>query len=118
MKNIDTLKQLLKDKAEHIKRNRAEARLLKQQGQGPIASSINNGLVYSSKDYRNHHIAYCELKGKTRDQIEKPKKDNLPSEFEINRIKTLYAWTPEEITAYNERKAKREETLRANQIRS
>jgi hypothetical protein len=118
MKNIDTLKQLLKNKAEHIRSNRANARVLKQQGQGPIASGIHNGLVYDGKDYRNHHIAYCELRGKTRDQIEKPKQDNPPSEYEIKRIKTLYAWTPEEILAYNERKAKREETLRANKIGS
>jgi hypothetical protein len=64
--------------------------------------------LMDTRDYRHHHIAYCELRGRTRDQIEKPREDNKPNEYEINRIKTLYAWTPEEIAKYNERNIKHE----------
>ena len=40
-------------------------------------------------EYRNRHIAYSEMRGKTRDQIEKPAEDNLPSERLIKKYKDL-----------------------------
>ena len=43
-----------------------------------------------SRDYRYHHIAYSELKGRTREQIENPREDNLPNEDYINSIKEEY----------------------------
>lgn len=39
------------------------------------------------QEYRHWHIAICERRGRTRDQIESPREDNLPNEKEIERIK-------------------------------
>jgi hypothetical protein len=36
-------------------------------------------------EYRHRHIAYSEMRGKTRDQIEKPAKDNLANERLIKK---------------------------------
>jgi hypothetical protein len=40
--------------------------------------------------FRIRHIAYCELRGRSRDQIEKPGKDHLPDEKKIQEIKEMY----------------------------
>ena len=112
LRNIDKLKMILKEKAAYIRAERKEARLEKSKGNGPLASRIHTSLRFGAgRDYRCHHIAYCELRGKTRDQIEKPKEFNEPNEKLIALIKQEFAWTPEEIAAYNERKAKREKAL-------
>ncbi|MBU0627410.1 hypothetical protein KKH82_08620 [Patescibacteria group bacterium] len=43
-----------------------------------------------SFDYRHLHIAYCELRGRTRAQIEKPRDDNKASEQKIAMLKVEY----------------------------
>ena len=111
VRNIDKLKAILKERAEYIRSERRAAGLLKEAGQGPRASTIHNSLLGDSRWYRHYHIAYCELRGKTRDQIEKPGEYHKANELEIERIKNEYAWSPEEIVRYNERKARREEAL-------
>ena len=52
-----------------------------------------------SSHYRHHHIAYSELRGKTREQIENPREDNLPNEDIINSIKEKYWDEPQVICA-------------------
>ena len=52
-----------------------------------------------SRDYRHHHIAYSELKGRTREQIENPREDNLPNEDYIREIKEKYWDEPQVICA-------------------
>jgi hypothetical protein len=47
---------------------------------------------WDSITFRHQHIAYCELRGRTRSQIEVPGKDNLPDEKWISRIKS--EWEP------------------------
>ncbi len=37
--------------------------------------------------FRHYHIAYCELRGRTREQIEKPGEFNKPNERFIDEIK-------------------------------
>lgn len=50
-------------------------------------------------NYRHQHIAYCEVRGRTREQIEKPRPDNLPKEKLIQEYKSkLIA----EVEKYNE----------------
>lgn len=112
MSKIKELKELLKEKASHIKQERQNARTAKLQGCGYGRRWQD---VYDSIDYRHYHIAYCELRGKTREQIEKPRQDNLPNENKIRNIKFEYGYTIEEINAYVERKARRGETLRSSQ---
>jgi hypothetical protein len=38
--------------------------------------------------FRHQHIAYSEVRGKTREQIEKPRETNLPKEKYIQEYKT------------------------------
>jgi cobyrinic acid a,c-diamide synthase len=111
MRNIDILKQLLKDKAGYIKTQRLQASSLKNSGHGPQAHEIHMSTLPYSLEYRIHHIAYCELRGRRREQIEVPHEINALNSYQeslIEQIKTQYAWTQEEINEYNERKEKRE----------
>jgi len=42
---------------------------------------------WDSVTFRHQHIAYCELRGRLRDQIEIPAKNNKPDQDWINNIK-------------------------------
>lgn len=42
------------------------------------------------REYRHRHIAYSELRGKIRSQIENPRENNLPNEEWIDKIKIEY----------------------------
>lgn len=60
----------------------------------PIPNELKTpyGYILSAYDesskYRHRHIAYCELKGRSREQIEyKTKKGNKPSQGKIDEIK-------------------------------
>jgi len=75
---------------------RAELKLLKKnlvgirkaRGDfGPLASQF----AKKQRVYRHHHIAYAELRGKKRNQIERPHTGNPPNEVEIANIKKRYA---------------------------
>ncbi len=48
-------------------------------------------LFMTSRDYRHHHIAYSELRGHTRSEIENPRENNLPNENWILSIKEKYS---------------------------
>jgi len=60
---------------------------------------IMSELYHKSYEYRHRHIAYSELRGKTRDQIEKPKENNLPNEKAIEKIKKDYFDEPTALCA-------------------
>ena len=108
MKNILRLKNELKTKAQIIRE--ARAKLKTSQRKGSYTGSQQWGLETLKSDYRHQHIAYCELRGKTREQIEKyHRDDNAPNETVIAQIKETYAWTPEEIEAYEARKNQNED---------
>lgn len=92
MKKIYELKQILKDKAKYIKTSRNTARDFKQKGNGQKAHEIHLSLLSFSFVYRHYHIAYCELRGRTRDQIEKPLRANPLNEERIKKIKEEFAW--------------------------
>lgn len=87
MRKIDELKLKIKGMAEEIKSTNKELKAAK-----------NNGSVLMYKLYRiryecrHHHIAYCELRGRTRDQIEQPREHNEANERAIETIKAVYAW--------------------------
>lgn len=38
-------------------------------------------------EFRHTHIAYCEIRGRKREQIERPAENNLPNESYIEKIK-------------------------------
>jgi len=110
MRNIDKLKKNIKAQAVEIRKARHEYREAQRAGKSSYRKLWD--LQKLQKNYRHHHIAYCELRGKTRDEIEQPRDGNHPDECEINRIKTEYAWTPEEIVKYHEREARKHEDVR------
>ena len=68
---------------------------------GDELSNILWDLYKVRNEFRHTHIAYCEIRGKTREQIEIPREDNKPNEDKITRTK-------EEIT----RRIEEYETLR------
>lgn len=48
---------------------------------------------WDSITFRHQHIAYCELRGKKREEIERPAKNNKPDEKWIIRVKE--EWEPQ-----------------------
>lgn len=48
---------------------------------------IEDTLRIYRRHFRHHHIAYCEFRGRSRDEIEKPAEDNRPNEKDIKLIK-------------------------------
>jgi hypothetical protein len=85
MNPFQELKAQLKDwslKIRNLKRSR------KQDKRGTTPLWQIEGEIYSLKrTFRHHHIVYCEVRGRTRDQIEKPSENNLPDETKIQKIK-------------------------------
>ena len=111
MRNIQKLKSYLKDTAKKIKETRLNLKnsqrgIYKDEPTWRLHVDLSN-MVY---EFRHHHIAYCELRGKSRVQIERKVKDNNEaSESYIESIKEKYEWSPEEIEIYEARRAKNEE---------
>ena len=88
------LKNYLKAKAQEIRENRAE---YKRQQREDGYSYMKEDVEALSYDYRNHHIAYSEMRGRTRDQIERPGENNEPDELWIENIKAEYTEPVEEV---------------------
>jgi len=96
MKNIHKLKKELKTKAQALRETKARLKEEQRNGSGYKASTMQIGLLNLKRDYRHHHIAYCELRGRTREQIEKYcRHNNKPNENTIFSIKEQYAWEVE-----------------------
>jgi hypothetical protein len=89
------MKPKMKELKHWLITNAVEIRETKKIHKENQRSKNDHSLMWSlykmSQDYRHHHIAYSELRGRTRDQIEKPKSDNLPNEDKIQRIKEEYS---------------------------
>jgi len=83
------LKNLLKEFAIEIKELKKDLKETQRQNNGAGGGLMFN-LFVKRRDCRHHHIAYSEMRGKTREQIEKPREDNLPNEDLITKIKKEY----------------------------
>jgi len=107
MKNIQILKAHLKEIATEIRNTRSTLKDTQRGTKRDIPTYVlEHRLSTLTYEFRHHHIAYCELRGKTRLQIEhKNKENNEPNESYIISLKEQYAWSPEEIAIYNERMA-------------
>ncbi len=71
--------------------------------QKQLASNIREDhKEWDSITFRHQHIAYCELRGKQRDEIERPAQDNKPDEQWIVNIKS--EWEPK-VQEWRERHA-------------
>jgi len=109
MRNIDKLKLYLKETANQIRITREHHKEAQRDGQSNRAHKLLRELQGLQYEYRHHHIAYCELRGRTRDEIETlptnaNKEYNHPNDSYINNIKEDYAWTIEEIESYTARR--------------
>jgi hypothetical protein len=82
------LKQWLKTEGSRIKAIRNEH---KNNQRLNNYNGLMCKLFMVSRDYRHHHIAYSELRGHTRSEIENPREDNLPNEDRILSIKKEYS---------------------------
>lgn len=78
-------KEQLKSWAKEITKLKG-TRKMDKRGDTPLWE-IENKIQRLKYSFRHHHIACCELRGRTREQIEKPRQDNLPNKKEIERIK-------------------------------
>ena len=110
MRNIDKLKKYLKETATEIRETRCKFKEAQRNRTG--SCQLRRKLEGLQYEYRHHHIAYCELRGRTREQIERKVRDgNHPNETYINNILDAYAWTHEEIESYMARKEKLNEKV-------
>lgn len=90
-----TKKQLLRKIKEQLKVWGKELRKLKRSRKqdkrnGRPLWKIENDIQSLKWTYRHHHIAYCEMRGKTRDQIECPRRGNQASQHKIDQIKNRW----------------------------
>lgn len=95
---MKTLKQNLKEIAHDIRAKRAELKEYQRKHDG-----YDNGYYMAldklKHEFRHKHIAYCELRGRDRSDIEPfVKEGNEPNEQLIQAIKNQFAET-EEIAA-------------------
>lgn len=90
MTKIQELKLTLKTSADEIRAKTAE--LKAAQHSGCTGATLMQELATDSYYARHYHIAYCELRGRTRDQIERPRKDHPADEALILKVKAQYAW--------------------------
>ena len=79
------MKEWLKAEGPNIRKTKLEFK--EKQRTGKDVYKDHSNLWEMRNSYRHRHIAYSELRGRERDQIEKPADDNLPNEKRISEIK-------------------------------
>ena len=94
MKNILKLKNELKSLAKSIKETKLSRKEPNRNGES--LWKIQSRCDSLSYDFRHKHIAYCLLRGRTMEQIEKPREGNEPSQHYIDKYMEEYAWEPRE----------------------
>ena len=78
------LKKELKKLAKEIRYWKSKR---KQDNRGNYSlQNIETSVRTRKYEFRHRHIAYCQLRGRLREQIEQPASDNLPNERYIERI--------------------------------
>jgi hypothetical protein len=103
MKKILILKQNLKELAGSIRKSKVDCKQCQREHQGhdgywegqPGNGGKWVGGYYNKIDslkyeFRHKHIAYCLIRGRTRDEIERPAEDNQPCESYIKEIQNAY----------------------------
>ncbi len=83
------LKQELKDLALYIKVKRNPTR--KNLPTDQLNPGIKCSMTFASYEYRHKHIVISLMRGRTREQIEKPKENHLPNEKYISQLLEKYA---------------------------
>ena len=103
MRKILILKQNLKELAESIRKSKVDCKQCQKEHNGCDGYWIGDpeydgkwvGGYYSEikrlkYEFRHKHIAYCLIRGRKRDEIEHPAKNNQPSESYIKEIQHEY----------------------------
>ena len=80
-----------------LKKTAAELRIAKQGFKTSFKNDRDettwsyHGTIFKLKRlFRSYHIAYCEIRGKKREYVERPAKDNPPDEKLITQAKSEY----------------------------
>ena len=84
------LKKIVKSSSQDIKSKRDELKELQRKRAGRSAPLMQAELMSLTWGHRHHQIAYSELLGRSRDQIETPNENNNPSEPMIRAIKERF----------------------------
>lgn len=78
--------------AEEIKANKSKARSAALREPGEYAGQYQYNLIGLKHKYRHHHIAYCLLRGRKYEEIERHCRDDNQPDFDyIDKIKAAYA---------------------------
>lgn len=91
VKTRQDLKEFLKSTAAKIKATKIELKHNARAGQSYYQQQSE--VYFAKREFRYHLIAYCEMRGLKREQIEKPAENNLPNESYIKQIKEKYNGT-------------------------
>jgi len=75
------LKQVIKLKAKGLGRFKRDLR--DKQRKGEAVWREQGQLFGMRRDFRHYHIAYCEMKGRTRRQIERPGPETMPVDEKV-----------------------------------
>jgi hypothetical protein len=98
MTKLLILKQSLKELADSIRKSKAAYKQCQREhngcdgywegvpGYGKWIGGYTSILGKLKKEFRHKHIAYCLLRGRSRDEIEHPAEDNKPDENLIQEI--------------------------------
>ena len=83
---IVIVKQELKDLAVMIRKAKADFKAAQRDRKCSYTIRMGQLMILNSlkRTYRHRHIAYCLFRGKTIEQIEKPRKDNRPDMSAVN----------------------------------
>lgn len=87
-----TRKQLLREVKEQLKIWAKEIRTLKRSRKqdkrnGRVLWEIEYDIQSLKWSFRHHHIAYCEIRGRSREEIECPREGNPASQDKIDQLK-------------------------------
>jgi hypothetical protein len=82
------LKAFLKDTAKDIRGKKIDIK--EKQRNNIYAGGQQWELLKLKSIYRHHHIAYSELRGRCREEIESPRAENLPDNEWIQELKERY----------------------------
>ncbi len=67
-----------------------------KSGRKPANFNDSNSIQYTDLEsnryaFRHLHIVYCEMRGRSRDEIEQPARDNQPSAYKITTYHEQYS---------------------------
>jgi hypothetical protein len=91
MTKLGMLKQNLKELAVKIRKAKVDCKEFQRENRGwDGPQGFFWEIIKLKKEFRHKHIAYCIIRGRDRNEIEVPAKDNQPDEILIKEILREY----------------------------